>query len=104
MYIMGIKYDPREASKQEKKVRRSIEDVITEFTTETATIAAYKGLMPTEESFTLQLACNPSLYDLVDKVELTPDEKEILTNEAEIMSRKIRKLLPEIEGQSIKGK
>eukprot|EP01022_Parablepharisma_sp_SALTPOND_P013010 TRINITY_DN1703_c0_g1_i1.p1 TRINITY_DN1703_c0_g1~~TRINITY_DN1703_c0_g1_i1.p1 ORF type:complete len:1281 (-),score=121.11 TRINITY_DN1703_c0_g1_i1:5341-9183(-) len=97
MFIMGIKYDPREVTQQERKVRRSIEDVIAQLTTETATISASHVGAVGDDKFSLMFACNPSIYDLIDKTELNEEEKKMCNNEVEVLNLKIKRILPQFE-------
>ncbi len=97
MYVMGIKYDPREVTQQERKIRRSIEDVIVQLTTETATIAAIQATVVPEDRFQLAAALNPSIYDLVDKTELNEEERKQFGFEGELLTFKIRRILPQFD-------
>ena len=105
IYTIGIQYDPREVA--DKKVKRSIEDVIVQLTEETATIAAMQGNQVTEESLSLMFPTNPAICDLIDKTPLTEEEKKGVTSEPDILHLKVRKLLPQFDrimGKDAKGK
>lgn len=102
MLVAGIKYDPRDVTTQEKKVRRMIEEVIVQLTTDTAQFAANPNASLAEEKFTLQFPHNPSMYDLLDKTELSEEEKKNYVTEADILNFKIKKIYPQFA--SIGGK
>ncbi len=97
MYVMGIKYDPREITQQERKVRRSIEDVIVQLTTETAMIASTEGSIAPEEKFFLTSALNPSIYDMIEKTEMNEEERKLFPSEAEMLNLKIKRMLPQFD-------
>ncbi len=97
MFVMGIKYDPREVTQQERKVRRSIEDIIAQMTTETAAISVSQGGVTTEERFTLMFAYNPSIYDLVEKTEMNEEDRKMGATEQDKLNLKVKKILPQFE-------
>ena len=97
MFIMGIKYDPREVTQQERKIRRSIEDIISQMTTETATIAISDAGAIADEKFSLTIAYSPSIYDLMEKTELLDEEKKACQHELEAITLKMKRILPQFE-------
>jgi len=97
MFVMGIKYDPREVCQQERKIRKSIEEIISQMTTETAILSTTSVNLVTEEKFMMLIAYNPSIYDLIEKIDLNEEEKKVCLSEIDMLNLKIKKILPQFD-------
>lgn len=95
MYLMGTKYDPRDIVQQDKKVRKSIEEVIVHLTTDTATIAAMQNGLITDEKFDIAIPFNPSIYEQLLNTVVSEEKLEGCSGEKELISLKMKTLMPQ---------
>ena len=102
MYLLGIKYDPRDVTTQERKTRRALEDVIVQLTTDTALISASQGITPAEDRFSLSFPFNPSICGILEEIPVTDEERKSFVGEREMLNVKITKMLPQLERISVK--
>ena len=96
MYLVGTKYDPREIVQQEKKIKRSIEDIIVQLTSDTATLSVSQNDISVDDKFSVNFAYNPSIYDQLDKFVAENEERPPSNNEADVLSFKLRRIMPDI--------
>jgi len=95
MYLMGTKYDPRDIVQQDKKVRKSIEEVIVQLTTDTAMIAAMQNGLIIDEKFNIAIPYNPSIYEQLMNTAIPEERKTHCSGEMESISLKFELLMPQ---------
>lgn len=95
MYLMGTKYDPRDIVQQDKKVRKSIEEVIVHLTTDTAMIAAVQNRLIVDENFNIAMPYNPSIYEQLMNTVIPEEKRTRCTRETETISLKFELLMPQ---------
>ena len=98
MYLMGTKYDPREIAQQERKIRKSIEEVIVQLTSDTSSIAVTQNGIAVDDGFVLIIAYNPSIYDQIVNFNISEQDHVPSSNEVEELTYKFNRLMPEISG------
>lgn len=103
MYLTGTKYDPRDIAQQERKIRKSIEDVIGQLTTDTALISVTQNGLVVDDHFALGIAYNPSIYEQLMSIEIPEEKKENCTKETELLSLKLKELMPQFGRRELGG-